>query len=69
MYATMDAAVTSSVDSQVAKLVGLSNIHRFFVPGYENSIAQDPEFKTADLFVDLFMNGYVWNTFLFTFTR
>jgi hypothetical protein len=57
IYAAMDSAVTTAVTSQMAKLAGLANIHRFFVPGYDNFIAQDPEFSTSDLFVDLYMNG------------
>ncbi|RHZ50604.1 uncharacterized protein CDV56_105922 [Aspergillus thermomutatus] len=57
IYAAMDNVVTSTVTSQMAKLAGLSNLHRFFVPGYDNFKAQDPEFSTADLYVDLFMNG------------
>ncbi|KAF7585431.1 hypothetical protein BBP40_010955 [Aspergillus hancockii] len=57
IYAAMDNVVTSTVESQMARLVGLSNLHRFFVPGYDNFIAQDPKFNTADLYVDLYSNG------------
>jgi hypothetical protein len=57
IYAAMDNTVTATVTSQMDKLVGLGNIHRFFVPGYDNFIAQDPTFSTSDLFVDLYMNG------------
>jgi hypothetical protein len=58
LYSAMGDTVTRTIKSKLGDLIGLKNAHQFWVPGYENFIAQDPRFlDTRDLVIDMTMNG------------